>query len=145
MITVATDLVWPFRNLNLNNVGKNVKNYLLILPIALLVTFSQLIVKWRSNTDEAVAGLTYSQHLMKYLLDPVILSAYAAALFASFAWLYVVTRLPLMVAFPVYIGITFVMVLFGGWFFLAEAMSATKLVAVFLILCGIALGMSADA
>ena len=121
------------------------KNYLLILPIALLVTFSQIIVKWRSNTVDPMIGLNYSQQVLRYLVDPVILSAYAAALIASFAWLYVITRLPLTVAFPVYIGVTFVMVLFGGWYFLAETMSTTKLVAVALIMGGIALGMSADA
>jgi multidrug transporter EmrE-like cation transporter len=122
-----------------------VKDYLLIFPIALLVTFSQLIVKWRSNTTESVVGLTFSQQFVKFMADPIILLAYVAALVASFAWLYVVTRLPLTVAFPVYIGVTFAMVLLGGWYFLAEAMNSTKVVAVLLILCGIALGLRADA
>lgn len=121
------------------------KNYLLILPIALLVAFSQLIVKWRSNTAEYVVDSTFPQRLVRFLSDPVILSAYVAALAASFAWLYVVTRLPLTVAFPIYIGVTFAMVLFGGWYFLAEAMSAMKIIAVLLIMCGIVLGISADA
>jgi multidrug transporter EmrE-like cation transporter len=122
-----------------------VKNYLLILPIALLVTYSQLIVKWRSNGMETLVSTTFPQRLARFLTDPIILSAYAAALLASFAWLYVVTQLPLTVAFPVYIGVTFAMVLFGGWFFLSETISVTKIVAVLLILGGIALGMSADA
>ncbi len=121
------------------------KNYLLILPIALLVTYSQLIVKWRSNGMETLVSTTFPQRLARFLTDPIILSAYAAALLASFAWLYVVTQLPLTVAFPVYIGVTFAMVLFGGWFFLSETISVTKIVAVLLILGGIALGMSADA
>ena len=121
------------------------KNYLLILPIALLVTFSQLIVKWRSNTVEKAADATFQLQLFKFLTDPVILSAYAAALIASFAWLYVVTRLPLTVAFPVYIGVTFAMVLFGGWYFLNEAMSTAKFFAILLILGGIVLGIRADA
>lgn len=121
------------------------KTYLLILPIALLVTYSQLIVKWRSNSVEHAQVAGFGTHLLRFLTDPVILSAYGAALFASFAWLYVVTRLPLTVAFPAYIGITFVMVLFGGWFFLAETLSATKIIAVILILAGIALGLNADA
>ena len=121
------------------------KTYLLILPIALLVTYSQLIVKWRSNLVEHTQVASFGTHLLRFLADPVILSAYMAALFASFAWLYVVTRLPLTVAFPAYIGVTFVMVLFGGWFFLAETLSATKIIAVILILAGIALGLNADA
>lgn len=119
--------------------------YLLILPIALLVTYSQLIVKWRSNSVEHTQVAGFGTHLLKFLTDPVILSAYGAALVASFAWLYVVTRLPLTVAFPFYIGVTFAMVLFGGWFFLAETMNTTKVVAVLMILAGIALGLHADA
>lgn len=121
------------------------KNYLLILPIALLVTYSQVIVKWRSNAMDSLVSTAFPQRLVKFLTDPMILSSYAAALLASFAWLYVVTKLPLTVAFPVYIGITFVMVLFSGWFFLSETLSVTKIVAILFILCGIALGITADA
>lgn len=121
------------------------KTYLLILPIALLVTYSQLIVKWRTNSLDTAAGAGLLQNLLRFLSDWVILSAYGAALFASFAWLYVVTKLPLTVAFPVYIGTTFAMVLLGGWIFLAESLSPAKLLAVALIMGGIVLGISADA
>jgi multidrug transporter EmrE-like cation transporter len=122
-----------------------VKNYLLILPIAVLVTYSQIIVKWRSGATDQLATLSFSQGLVKFVTDPVILSAYAAALIASFAWLFVITKLPLTVAFPVYIGVTFAMVLLGGWFFLSETLTATKLIAVLLIFSGIVLGVTADA
>jgi len=122
-----------------------VKNYLLILPIAVLVTYSQIIVKWRAGAKDQLATSSFSQYLVTFMTDPVILSAYAAALVASFAWLFVVTKLPLTVAFPVYIGVTFAMVLLGGWFFLSETLTATKLVAVLLIFGGIVLGVTADA
>lgn len=121
------------------------KNYLLILPIAVLVTYSQIIVKWRAGAKDQLATSSFSQYLVTFMTDPVILSAYAAALVASFAWLFVVTKLPLTVAFPVYIGVTFAMVLLGGWFFLSETLTATKLVAVLLIFGGIVLGVTADA
>ena len=121
------------------------RDYLLIVPIAVLVTYSQVIVKWRSSVTAEFATSSFPQQIMKLLTDPVILSAYAAALIASFAWLYVVTRLPLTVAFPVYIGATFAMVLFGGSFFLSETLNTTKLIAVLLIACGIVLGVRADA
>ena len=121
------------------------RTYLLILPIALLVAYSQLIVKWRSSVMENFVASSISQQLVKFMTDPVILSAYALALIASFAWLYVVTKLPLTVAFPVYIGVTFTMVLLGGWFFLGETLTTTKVIAVVLIMCGIVLGVAADA
>lgn len=121
------------------------KTYLLILPIALLVTYSQLIVKWRVNSMDVSISSSSLQQLFKFLADPIILSGYIAALVASFAWLFVVTKLPLTVAFPVYIGVTFAMVLLGGGVFLAETLTATKLVAVLLIFGGIVLGVTADA
>ncbi|WP_151448110.1 hypothetical protein [Lacisediminimonas profundi] len=120
------------------------KNYLAILPIALLVTYSQVMVKWRSGIENDAAGASFASRLLNFASDPVILSAYAAALLASFAWLYVVSKLPLTIAFPVYIGVTFVMVMVSGWIFLAEAITVTKLLAVALILGGIILGMNAD-
>lgn len=120
------------------------RNYILILPIALLVTYSQIIVKWRSEAVSHLAATSFFARLLNFITDPVILSAYAAALLASFAWLYVVTKLPLNIAFPIYIGVTFAMVMLGGWFFLSETMSVIKLVSVLLILGGIILGVNAD-
>jgi multidrug transporter EmrE-like cation transporter len=144
-ITGELDLAWQCWFLNTHNSRKKVGTYLLILPIALIVTYSQLIVKWRSNSMENFVASSFSQQLVRFLTDPMILSAYAAALIASFAWLYVVTKLPLTVAFPVYIGVTFAMVLLGGWFFLGETLTATKVVAIMLIMGGIVLGVTADA
>ena len=121
------------------------KTYLLILPLAFLVAYSQLIVKWRANTMDNFAAPSFSQQLIKYLTDPVIFTAYTSALLASFVWLYVITKLPLTIAFPVYIGVTFAMVLLGGWFFLSESLTTMKIFAVVLILSGIVLGISEDA
>lgn len=113
--------------------------YLLILPVALLVAYSQLMVKWRAASlpvQPNIAG-----KLAAMFADPLILSAYAAALAASVAWLLVVTKLPLTIAFPVYIGITFVIVVAGGHLLFGEPLSMTKIMAVALILAGITLGM----
>jgi multidrug transporter EmrE-like cation transporter len=115
------------------------KSYLLILPVAILVAYSQIIVKWRTlNLPKDSSGIL--DFLIRLITDPVIFSAYVAALLASFAWLFVVTKLPLSVAFPVYIGITFAMVIFGGWFFLNEQINVTKAIAILLIFSGILIG-----
>lgn len=116
--------------------------YLLILPVALLVAYSQIMVKWRAATLPVPATLTGK--LATMFADPLILSAYGAALAASVAWLFVVTKLPLTIAFPVYIGVTFVMVVIGGHMLLGEPLPLAKITAVALILAGIALGMSSN-
>lgn len=119
------------------------KIFLSILPIALLVAYSQLMVKWRTlrvDLTDHESAVSWSR-VVHYLSDPLLLSAYGTALLASFLWLIVVARLPLVTAFPVYIGITFVLVSVGSWMFLSESISATKLLAAALILAGITLGV----
>src|SRR5690606_18030176 len=118
-------------------------SYLLILPIAFLVAYSQLIVKLRSVSKVATSNTDTIHRLLSFVSDPWIVSAYGSALIASFAWLFVVTKLPLTTAFPIYIGVTFLMVLVGGWVFLAEAITITKVAAALLILAGVALGVRA--
>lgn len=120
------------------------KTYLLILPVSFLVVYSQLVVKWRASSTSYPPDAGLLRILFAYLGDPLIISAYMAALFASFAWLYVVTKLTLSIAFPIYIGITFIMVVLGSWIFLAESMTQIKLLAIVLIFTGVVLGVVSD-
>jgi multidrug transporter EmrE-like cation transporter len=119
--------------------------YLAILPVTLLVSYSQLIVKWRTQAGAGESADSLLGRLLAFLKDPILMSAYAAALLASFVWLFVVARLPLAVAFPIYIGSTFLLVLLGSFLLLGETVSLIKIIAALLILAGILLGVSADA
>ncbi|MCX4177449.1 MULTISPECIES: EamA family transporter [Paraburkholderia] len=110
-----------------------------VLPTVLLVAYSQVIVKWR------VIGLPASQHTgllryLDYLLDPFILSAYAAGLIGSLAWLSAVSKLPLGQAFPMYQGLTFLVVVASSTILLGEPMNPPKLLGAALILAGVAIG-----
>lgn len=118
--------------------------YLMILPVAILVALSQLIVKLRASSTEHFASAGLLKEIARFVSDPVILFAYGMAFMASLGWLYVVTKLPLSIAFPIYMATTFLFVLLSGWLFLGEAMSVAKIVAVLLILGGIALALLAD-
>lgn len=119
------------------------KILLLTFPVALLVAYSQVVVKWRMLNIGAIdmQNMPLMERMFKYLSDPVILSAYGAAFLSSLVWLYIITKLPLVLAFPVYIGITFVLVIVGGWYFLAETITLIRLASVTLILAGIILGV----
>lgn len=121
------------------------KILLSVLPIALLVAYSQIAIKWRmlGYKEVEAESMHMLDRILGYLSDPVIVSAYMAALLASFVWLHVIIRLPLVVAFPIYIGATFVLVIVGGWFFLSESITLLKLLSVFLILSGIVVGVRA--
>ena len=112
-----------------------------VIPVAFLVTYSQLVVKWRSRFGGEISiDKNFLSNLIGYLSDFYILSAYAAALLGSFLWLVVISRIPLSIGFPIYIGVTFLMVIIGSWLFLGESLSMIRLAAVGLILAGIVLG-----
>lgn len=117
------------------------KIFLYVFPVALLVAYSQLIVKWRTQIGGTVPmDKDFLQRLLVYFSDGYILSAYVTALLGSFLWLVVVSRIPLSTGFPMYIGVTFLMVMVGSWLFLGEIISAEKMTAASLILAGIVLG-----
>lgn len=115
---------------------------LAILPTVLLVVYGQLIIKWRVGLLSAGAqpGGGALDRLTVYLADPYILSAYAAALASSMTWMYVIETYPVSQAFPLHIGLTVLSVVLGGIYLFAEPMTTSRILAVCLIVAGIAVG-----
>lgn len=111
------------------------------LPVSILVAYSQLIVKWRTSGIEShLTDTSFLGKMINYFSDPFIFSAYFSALLASFVWLWVVSKIPLSIGFPVYIGSAFLMVMLGSFLFLGEAISSKQFIAGTLIFMGILLG-----
>jgi len=115
-----------------------------IMPVAVLVAYSQLIVKWRSSKNDLLEGNSGGvlKDLFLYLSDPYIISGYFMALLGSFLWLFVISKIPLSIGFPIYIAITFLLVILGGWLILGEQMTTIKLISVLVIFTGILIGVS---
>jgi len=120
------------------------KMFMYILPVTILMAYSQLIVKWR--TAKVVIINTPSQgvldKLLSFLSDPYIFSGYFMALLGSFLWLFVISKIPLSIGFPLYIGITFLLVILGSWLILDEQLTPIKLISAFIIFMGIVIGAS---
>jgi multidrug transporter EmrE-like cation transporter len=119
-----------------------VRLILAILPTMLLVVYGQLIIKWRvvalSNPVNPADGPL--DRLVSYLGDPYILSAYAAALASSMTWMFVIENYPISLAFPLHIGLTVLAVVLGGIYLFGEPITPSRILAVSLILAGIAIG-----
>ncbi len=115
---------------------------LAILPTMLLVVYGQLVIKWRVGVlaDAAHPASAPLARLLTYLADPYILSAYVAALASSMTWMFVVESYPVSLAFPLHIGMTVMAVVIGGIYLFGEPITAWRILAVFLILAGIAIG-----
>ena len=115
---------------------------LTLLPTLLFVVYGQLVSKWR--VQELAAGAAAHSgkmaRLVTYITDPFILSAYVAAIAASVAWMFVIERYEVSLAYPLYIGLTVMLVVLGGAFFFGEKMSLLRTASILLIFAGVALG-----
>jgi len=56
---------------------------------------------------------------------------------APFLFAVALSRLPISIAYPVQVGLNFLLVLVLSYFFLSESMTAIKLVSIFLIMVGV--------
>lgn len=112
-------------------------------PTILLVVYSQLVTKWRVQllAGNAAADGGRVSRAIGYLADPYVLSAYVAALAGSVAWMFVVERYAISVAFPLYIGLTVMFVVIGGMLFFGEQLTTMRVLAIVFILVGVAIGM----
>src|SRR5690554_1481774 len=112
-------------------------DYFYILATICLTAYGQLIIKWRiahfgSLPDEFKYKLRF---ILGLLFDPVILSGFAAALFASLTWMAAMTKFELSHAYP-FMSLNFVVVmLFSSWL-LNEPVTMQKMVGVGLIVFG---------
>jgi drug/metabolite transporter (DMT)-like permease len=104
----------------------------------LLTVYGQLVIKWRVAGANLVGlGLeAKATVLLRFLFDPWIVSALAAAFIASLCWMSAMTRLPISVAYP-FTSASFVMVVLGGVIFLGESLTTEKIIGVILVGLGL--------
>lgn len=109
-------------------------------PTILLVVYGQLVTKWRVTALSDSLGHASGkwERLFVYFTDPLILSTYAAALGGSIAWIFVVERYEVGIAFPVYVGLTVLSVALIGALVLGEQINALRAAGILLIVLGVA-------
>ena len=106
-----------------------------------LTVYTQLIVKWqvlrRGALPASLRGkVDFFAHL---LLNPWVISVMAAFLVAALSWMAAMSRLPLSRSYP-FVGLSLVLVLLLSGVFFDEAITATKLAGVALIVAGLIVG-----
>jgi multidrug transporter EmrE-like cation transporter len=118
------------------------KLILAILPTMLLVVLGQLLMKWRLGVLAPAVQTTSGplDRVALYLTDPYVLGAYVAAFASSITWMFVLESHPVSLAFPLHIGLTVMAVVVGGIYLFGEPLTTPRIVAVCLIVAGIAIG-----
>ena len=112
--------------------------YFYIFMTIFLTVYGQLILKWRIVNYGALPDdlLDKILFLARLLLDPYILSGFAAAFVASFFWMAAMTKFEVSYAYPFMSG-AFVLVLILSVPLFHEALSWQKVAGMLLIISGI--------
>lgn len=112
-------------------------DYSFIFATVILSVYGQLVLKWRMDqTGPLPPGWAAGTgHLLRLLLDPAVLSSFAAAFAASLAWMAAMTRFELSYAYP-FTSLSFVIVLVLSTWLLGEHLSVQKVLGVGLIVAG---------
>ena len=116
----------------------DIVGHLLVLLTVVLTVYGQLVLKWQMSLagpapEPAVSKLLF---LARLLLLPWVLSAFAAAFLASFAWMGAMTRLPLSYAYP-FTSLSFVLVMAFSALVLGESISVGKVLGTLLVISGL--------
>jgi multidrug transporter EmrE-like cation transporter len=116
-------------------------NWVYVAVAIVLMVYVQLVVKWQSAQlgtlpdDGGQRLLTVAQ----LLLNPWIISGFAATLVAALSWFVAMTVYDLSFAYP-FMGITFVAVLLLSALLLGEPLTAGKVIATGFVVAGLAIG-----
>ena len=112
--------------------------YLYILLTLALTVYGQLILKWRIDLLGTFPAQLKSQllYLGKALLDPYIISSFAAAFLASLTWMAALTKFRLSYAYP-FMSLSFLFVLLFSYLLFKEPLTISKLAGVILIIIGL--------
>lgn len=112
-------------------------NYLYIVLTIALTVYGQIAIKMQVLQAGTLPQATDQKllFLLRLLMNPWIISAFAAAFLASIAWMGAMTKFQLSHAYP-FMSLNFVIVLgLSAWLF-HEPMSITRLIGVTLICIG---------
>ena len=116
-------------------------SYVYILLTILLTVYGQIAIKWQVLKAGSLPEATADKiaFLLQLLLNPWIVSAFAAALLASIFWMAAMTKLQLSHAYP-FMSLAFVLILIASGLFFHEAITPLKIAGIVLIVLGIIVG-----
>lgn len=110
--------------------------YVFIALTILLTVYGQLVLKWQVGLRPELLSPPTLRGMLILLLNPWVISAFAAAFGASLCWMLAISRLPISRAYP-YMAINFFLVaLLASWFF-HEQLDGYKIAGTAIIMLGV--------
>jgi drug/metabolite transporter (DMT)-like permease len=119
--------------------------YVCIAATILLTIYGQLVLYWRvAGRDLLPDGFRLEEivNIVRMILDPWILSGFAAAFLASIFYMIALSRFQINHAYP-FMSLTFPLVAICAFFLFGDALSMKKLLGLGLIVSGLILSSHA--
>lgn len=109
-------------------------SYLLILLNTLILVSGQFLWKFGMvNKEDSFSSIG---DIIKLLFSPYIITGLTMYGFATVLWLFILTRVPLSVAYPLQ-SLAYVFAVFGAFFVFNEPLSMMKITGVLMIMIGV--------
>lgn len=116
-------------------------SYFYIFMTILLTVYGQIAIKWQVLKVGALpeAWPEKIAFLFHLLLNPWVISAFAAALLASVFWMAAMTKLQLSHAYP-FMSLAFVLIMVASAVFFSEPITPLKIGGIALVILGLVVG-----
>lgn len=113
---------------------------LMILANTLILVAGQFL--WKMGMTKNEHSFSSIIDIIKILLSPYILSGLIMYGLATILWLFILTKVPLSVAYPLQ-SFAYIISIFGAFFFFNEPITIWKVVGVLFIMLGVSvIGLS---
>lgn len=111
--------------------------YLYIAATILLTVYGQLILKWQVDLHAPLSGRSINlMFYLRLLLNPWVISAFAAAFGASLSWMAAISKMELSRAYP-FMALNFVLVGLIAAPLFGEAFTTSKFIGLALVVAGL--------
>jgi drug/metabolite transporter (DMT)-like permease len=114
----------------------SILNFFLIFINTLILVSGQFLWKFglmgRTNSYQSIEGV------IKLFLSPYIISGLFLYGAATVLWLFILTRVPLSLAYPIQ-SMAYIFAVFGAYFIFNEPLTIWKIIGVLLIMAGVSL------
>ncbi|MBU0904787.1 MAG: EamA family transporter [Firmicutes bacterium] len=109
-------------------------NAFLILLNTLILVSGQFL--WKIGMTNRSVSFDSIGAIFRVMISPYILSGLFLYGMATVLWLFILTKVPLSVAYPIQ-SIAYILAVFGAYFFFQEEITLWKIIGVFLIMAGV--------
>lgn len=110
-------------------------HFSLILLNTLILVSGQFLWKFGMQTQSITLDVI---SILKVLFSPFVFTGLAMYGFATVLWLYILSKVPLSVAYPIQ-SLSYILAVFGAYFVFNESLSIYKIIGCLLILIGVSL------